>query len=31
MTANRAQVLGAILLAALFALYLLIRYGKFLG
>jgi len=31
MRPDRAQVLGALLLAALFALYLLIRSGKFLG
>jgi len=31
MKPNRAQIAGAILLAALFALYLLIRYGKILG
>jgi hypothetical protein len=31
MKPHRAQVLGALLLAALFALYLLLRYGKFLG
>jgi hypothetical protein len=31
MKPNRAQAVGALLLAALFALYLLIRYGKILG
>ena len=31
MKPHRLQVLGAILLAALFALYLFLRYGKFLG
>jgi hypothetical protein len=31
MKPRRAQVLGALLLAALFLIFLLIRYGKFVG
>jgi hypothetical protein len=31
MKPTRAQVVGALLLAALFLIFLLVRYGKFLG
>jgi hypothetical protein len=31
MKPSRAQVLGALLLAALFLIFLLVRYGKLLG
>jgi hypothetical protein len=31
MKPTRAQVLGALLLAVLFLIFLLVRYGKFLG
>jgi hypothetical protein len=31
MKPSRAQLLGALLLAALFLIFLLVRYGKLLG